>query len=70
MKTDEFIYPESMNELFRGTKYQVKDIITGEWSETREIKKMCSTVKEYLELMLRRKSIRIIDDKGIHVRGS
>jgi hypothetical protein len=54
------IYPKDTNDLFRGTVYQVKDIITKEWSENKVISKTCYSTMDALQHLVDRKMIRII----------
>jgi len=54
------VYPIDTNYFFRGTVYQVKDIITKEWSTDKVISKTCNSTLEYLQHLVNRKGIRII----------
>jgi hypothetical protein len=58
METD-YIYPKQVNDFSRGTVYQVLEPISGVWSEELTISKMCNSTKEFLELLIQRKRIRI-----------
>ena len=60
MKT--FKYPDSLDDISRGTVYQVKDIITGEWSNDKVVTTMCCSTQLYLDLLINRKGIRIVND--------
>jgi len=54
-------YPESIEEFTRGTVYQVKNVITEEWSLDKTISKLCCSARDTLELQFERKGLRIIE---------
>lgn len=54
------IYPNSVSKIKTGDKYQVKDPLTDEWSDTKEVYGMSNCTKIYLQYLINRKGIRII----------
>jgi hypothetical protein len=55
-----FEYPTSLIDFDRFTFYQVKDFYSSEWSETKQVGKMCRDVQNTLLMLLAGKRIRIV----------
>ena len=62
MPNIKYRYPESIDEFNRGTIYQVKNVVTEEWSLNKTISKLCCSTKETIELQIARKGIRIVEN--------
>lgn len=56
------VYPNFISEIKTGDKYQVKDPLTDEWSDTKEVYGMSECNKTYLQYLINRKGIRLIKD--------
>jgi len=62
MKMNSYRYPEKIEDIQIGDKYQVKDLSLLEWSATKVLSHLCYSTKVYLQCLINRKGIRILND--------
>jgi hypothetical protein len=58
----EYKYPKSLDDFDRLTIYQTIDPITKDWGPSKVTGKMCKDTQDFLNLHIKRKEIRIIQD--------
>lgn len=56
---DRYWYPEHVDEIHMYDIYEEQDIITGNWSIPRVVRKLCNSQKTIFQLLINRKGIRI-----------
>ena len=55
-----YLMPISTADFGYGTKYQIKDKATGEWGYTRQITKVCWSVRMELRELIEEERIRLV----------